>query len=50
MPIEIESPEERGYDQVKYNLTESSAHDFSVTPELINTLEDLKKMLEMYGK
>jgi aspartate/methionine/tyrosine aminotransferase len=27
MPIEIESPEQMGYDQVKYNLTESSFKD-----------------------
>ncbi len=28
MPIEIESPEELGYEQLKYNLTESSFTDF----------------------
>src|SRR5260221_11854661 len=27
MPIEIESPEQLGYDQVKFNLTESSFRD-----------------------
>jgi aspartate/methionine/tyrosine aminotransferase len=31
MPIEIESPEEVGYDTIKYNLTESSVADLSLS-------------------
>ncbi|MEQ1783468.1 MAG: aspartate aminotransferase, partial [Hyphomonadaceae bacterium] len=27
MPIEIESPEEQGYDTIRYNLSESSMRD-----------------------
>jgi hypothetical protein len=27
MPIEVESPEEIGYDQIRYNLSESSVAD-----------------------
>lgn len=30
MPIEIESPEERGYDTIRYNLSESSVADLSI--------------------
>ena len=30
MPIEIESPEEIGYDAIQYNLTESSVADLSL--------------------
>jgi len=30
MPIEIESPEQMGYDRIKYNLTESSCADLAV--------------------
>lgn len=34
MPIEIESPEELGYDSIKYNLTESSMPDMKVDIKL----------------
>ena len=27
MPIELESPEELGYDRIRYNLAESSVRD-----------------------
>ena len=40
MPIEVESPEELGYEQLKYNLTESSYTDFHF-PELGIDLKDL---------
>src|SRR5436305_12874676 len=30
MPIEIESPEQMGYDKIKYNLTESSCTDLAL--------------------
>ena len=36
MPIEIESPEQMGYDQIKYNLTESSCTDLAVADLGIN--------------
>ena len=29
MPIEVESPEQLGYDKIKYNLTESSYADMA---------------------
>lgn len=31
MPIEAESPEEKGYDTIKYNLAESSVHDLRLS-------------------
>ena len=40
MPIEIESPEQMGYDSIKCNLTESSVRDFYFTDLDIN-LNDL---------
>ena len=42
MPIEIESPEEMGYDAIKYNLTESSVADRSF--EDIGTLDTSIKL------
>src|SRR5690348_10328395 len=30
MPIEVESPEEYGYDKIKYNLSESSTTDQTI--------------------
>lgn len=39
MPIEIESPEQRGYDKVKFNLTESSVTDRHAKT-VIGELED----------
>lgn len=45
MPIEIESPEQMGYDNVKFNLTESSFRD-AVLGEL-NL--DLSKLVLCYG-
>ena len=45
MPIEIESPEQMGYDNVKYNLTESSFRD-----AVLGDLNlDLSKLLLCYG-
>lgn len=45
MPIEIESPEQMGYENIKYNLTESS-----VTDMFLNNIEiDLKNLLLCYG-
>lgn len=45
MPIEIESPEQLGYDNVKYNLTESSFAD----ARLGDLDLDLRKLLLCYG-
>lgn len=45
MPIEIESPEQMGYDLVKYNLTESSFRDARLGDLGI----DLSKTLLCYG-
>lgn len=45
MPIEIESPEQRGYGNVRYNLTESSVSD-----QVLGELQmDLSKTLLCYG-
>jgi aspartate/methionine/tyrosine aminotransferase len=45
MPIEIESPEQMGYDNLKFNLTESSMED-----ALLGDLKfDLKSTLLCYG-
>ena len=47
MPIEIEAPEEKGYDKLKFNLTESSYQDQSLQslglggPEFLNRLIQL---------
>ena len=30
MPIEIESPEQMGYDKIRHNLTESSCADLAI--------------------
>lgn len=46
MPIEKESPEEIGYDNIKYNLSESSVTDIKMS-ELNLSLNDLK--LEYIG-
>ena len=40
MPIEAESPEEFGYDKIRYNLTESSVTDRKLRDVLVN-LEDI---------
>lgn len=45
MPIEIESPEQMGYENVKYNLTESSFSD----TKLGDLNLDLKELLLCYG-
>lgn len=45
MPIEIESPEQMGYGNVRYNLTESSVSD-----QLLGNLQlDISKTLLAYG-
>lgn len=46
MPIEIESPEEMGYNTIKYNLAESSVRD--ITLEHIDV--DFKKLVLFYGE
>ena len=45
MPIEIESPEQMGYDNIRYNLTESSMDDLSFDSLNIS----LKNLLISYG-
>jgi len=45
MPIEIESPEMMGYQNVKYNLTESSVFDANINDLNI----DIKDLLLCYG-
>ena len=45
MPIEEESPEQFGYDRIRYNLTESSVRDRSSAD--LGT--DLGDMLLFYG-
>ncbi len=45
MPIEVESPEQLGYQNVKYNLAESSVTDF----RLKNTQLDLNELVVCYG-
>ena len=45
MPIEEESPEEFGYDRIRYNLTESSVRDRSLTDLGV----ELGDMLLFYG-
>ncbi len=46
MPIEVESPEEFGYDRIKYNLSESSVRDRKLS-EVGIQLQDL---LLLYGE
>lgn len=41
MPIEIEAPEQFGYDKIKYNLAESSVYDFNYS-KFNFVLKDLK--------
>lgn len=45
MPIEIESPEQMGYDKIKFNLTESSFSDQNISDLDI----DIKGLLISYG-
>ena len=46
MPIEVESPEELGYDTIRYNLSESSMRDTTIaelglhSPSLLNELSE----------
>ncbi len=46
MPIEIESPEEMGYGNIKYNLAESSVRDINLRD--VNV--DLKDVVLFYGE
>jgi aspartate/methionine/tyrosine aminotransferase len=46
MPIEIESPEEMGYGNIKYNLAESSMRDISMAD--VNV--DLSNLVLFYGE
>lgn len=41
MPIEIEAPEELGYEQINYNLSESSYRDRKISEILTAPLDDL---------
>ena len=45
MPIEEESPEQLGYDKIRYNLTESSVRDRSLSDLGI----EMADMLLFYG-
>lgn len=45
MPIEIESPEQIGYENIKYNLTESSVTDFKLGDLGLN----LEELVVAYG-
>src|ERR1035437_5323204 len=45
MPIEVESPEEFGYDRIKFNLSESSVRDRS----LADLGVDLRDLVLFYG-
>jgi len=45
MPIEVESPEQLGYQNVKYNLAESSVTDFKIK----NIQLDLNELVVCYG-
>jgi aspartate/methionine/tyrosine aminotransferase len=46
MPIEIESPEEMGYNTIKYNLAESSLKDINLSSLDV----DLKNLVLFYGE
>ena len=46
MPIEVESPEEYGYDRIRYNLSESSVRDRSLSDLGI----ELPDLLLLYGE
>jgi len=46
MPIEIEAPEERGYNTIKYNLAESSMRDINMRDLNI----DLSNLILFYGE
>jgi aspartate/methionine/tyrosine aminotransferase len=46
MPIEVESPEEKGYGSIKYNLAESSVRDISLKD--LNV--DLSDLVLFYGE
>ena len=46
MPIEVESPEEFGYDRIKYNLSESSVRDRTLSEVGIG----LSDLLLLYGE
>ena len=46
MPIEIESPEEMGYGNIKYNLAESSVRDINLRDVDV----DLKNLVLFYGE
>lgn len=46
MPIEIESPEEMGYNTIRYNLAESSVRDISTK----NIEVDWKELVLFYGE
>lgn len=46
MPIEVESPEEKGYGTIKYNLAESSMRDISLKDVKV----DLSDLVLFYGE
>uniref|UniRef100_A0AC35GVI7 Uncharacterized protein n=1 Tax=Panagrolaimus sp. PS1159 TaxID=55785 RepID=A0AC35GVI7_9BILA len=45
MPIEIESPEQMGYDNIEFNLTESSVTDMKLGDLNLN----LQELIVAYG-
>ena len=48
MPIEAESPEQYGYDRIRFNLTESSLRDRPLS-DLGVDLQDFQRLLLAYG-
>jgi aspartate/methionine/tyrosine aminotransferase len=48
MPIEVESPEQMGYDRISFNLSESSYTD-AVLGDIGDFAADLKKLVLCYG-
>jgi|GEM_PF-6821613 len=47
MPIEAESPEEKGYETIKYNLAESSVRDLRLS-DILPPAERVAKLYHNY--